>query len=220
MKKSLVLTGASALLLFGLAGCGSNNKDASDNSNNDSKEEQEQGKENEKNEDKDKEDKDDGGALETKDFKVSYKQAVDDFNKNNKDTKLVEVSLKHSDIDDYKYHVYGIKANDIYREKINANDGKEYDTHSLAMDKTDKEELPKETFTLNGIKDPKEAMTAAMKGLKDKYGLDAGHVAEWKLVKQDGKVVYEIRVRHILREYHITLDAKTLAVLSTVKEFY
>lgn len=222
MKKTFLLAGASTLLLFGLAGCGSDQgKDSSDNSNNASKEEQEAGKANEEKEKEDEKKDDDGGALETKDFKVTMEQAVKDFQKNNPDAKLVEVKLAHSDVDDYHYRVYGIKGKDIYREKINANDGKADDTFHLPMMTKEQKELPKETFTLDGVKDPKEAITQAMKDLKESEGLKDGHVAEWKLFKDEkGTLVYDLRVRDVVREYHIVLDAKNLNKIYSEKNWY
>ena len=229
MKKNWLALGTSALLLFTLAGCGnSDQKDTSDNSNNAKEEEKADQKEQEKElkEDKEKEkkDEDDGGALETKKFDVSMEQAVKDFQKNNPKAKLVEVSLSHSDVDDYHYRVYGVEGKDVYREKVNANTGRADNTFHMPMLTKDQNELPKETFTLDGVKSPKEAIKAAMTALIDKEGLkkDAKdvHVAEWELVKENGTVVYKMRIRHILREYHVTLDAQNLNVISTEKDLY
>lgn len=212
MKKTPLVLGASALLLFGLTGCGS------DSSKDEKKEDQTEASEKkEKQEAEDK--KDDGGQLATKDFKVSYKQAVDDFNKANKGTKLLSVQLNHSDDDDYKYRIVAVKDDTAYRAKVNAEDGKVEKAKKTKISADDQNEY-KDFFDVKQAKEPKEAVTATMKALKDKYGLKAGHATSWKLIKDGNQLVYHVKVRHILREYHATVDAKTLKVLSTEKEFY
>lgn len=212
MKKTPLILGASALLLFGLTGCGSNS------SKDQKKEDQtEASKKKEKQEAEDK--KDDGGQLETKNFKVSYKQAVADFTKEYKGTQLLSIQLNHSDDNDYKYRIVAVKDDTAYRAKVNAETGKVDKAKKTKISADNKNEY-KDVFDVNQAKEPKEAITATMKALKDKYDLKAGHVTSWKLVKDGDQLAYHITVRHVLREYHATIDAKTMKVISTEQEFY
>lgn len=215
MKKAALTLGASALLLVGLAGCGSDNSQKSDDSAKTEASKKKEKKEKQEAEDK----KDDGGSLATKNFKVSYKQAATDFTKKYKDTKVLSIQLNHSDDNHYKYRIVGVKGDKVYRSKVDAKSGEVSKAKETKIKPENKAEY-QDVINLDQTKAPKEAITAAMKGLKDHYGLKAGHVSSWKLVKDDNAMVYHMVVTHDLRQYRISIDANTLKVLHTEKEFY
>lgn len=144
--------------------------------------------------------------LRKQNLQVSFKDAVQEFQKKHPDTPITQFKLEHDD-GRYIYNIEGKKARTEYEMEIDAKSKEILQDNQEKADKDDNSRYSK-VIDFEKIITPKEAMAAAVKEKK-------GDVSSYEIDTSYGKPIYKINLQSGNQEHEITVqgtDGKVIQV--------
>ena len=149
--------------------------------------------------------------LKGKEFKLSYKNAVEKYKERHPNTEIKEIELdkKHTS---HLYEIEGFDKEKEYEFNINAQTGEIVKDDEKMMDEAEKkEDMSKRKIDLNSVIEPSKAIDIASKKQN-------GIVEEWSLKNKNDRHYYTVKIIDNKKEYKVKVDAKTSEVIETKED--